>query len=310
MSSIPPPQTAVPSRPDPEPPSEVGDERADEPPWHAWTAPAAIAVGLVLGVLASIVVAGIGGAFGSSVSHPTPAVNLISDLVFDVAFVVTALYFAALYRRPPQPADFGYRRIPWTLGIGAFFGAGIGYFVVTAIYQSIVKLHGTDKLPQGLDVNNSTAALVGAAIFVCVIAPIAEEFFFRGFIFGALRRWHIHVAGRNVGTWVAAVLTGILFGLAHTGSASSQYLIPLGFLGFVLCLVRWKTRSLYPCMAIHSVNNSLALGYNQLHWNGGEIIGLMAGALLVISAITGPLAPRRASASATQPRLPSSPPAA
>jgi uncharacterized protein len=299
MSSLPPPQAAVTSQPERDPVPDAPDERADEPPWHVWTAPAAVAVGLVLGVLASVVVGGIGAAFGSSVSHPTPAVNLISDLMFDLAFVVTALYFAALYRRPPDPADFGYRKIRWMLGIAAFFAAGIGYFVVTAIYQSIVKLHGTDKLPQGLGVSSSTAALVGAAIFVCVVAPIAEEFFFRGFIFGALRRWHIHVAGRDIGTWVAAVLTGILFGLAHTGSAASQYLIPLGFLGFVLCLVRWKTRSLYPCMALHSVNNSLALGYNQLHWNGGEILGLMAGALLVIGAITVPLSRRRPIAAAT-----------
>jgi membrane protease YdiL (CAAX protease family) len=128
---------------------------------------------------------------------------------------------------------------------------------------------------------------------VCVIAPICEEFFFRGFIFGGLRRMRITIAGREVGTWVAAILTGILFGLAHTGSASSQYLIPLGFLGFVLCLVRWRTRSLYPCMALHSVNNSLALGVNQLHWSGLEILGLIAGALAVITTVTGPLSRRR-----------------
>jgi uncharacterized protein len=293
MSSVPPLLRVLPTPP-PEPPPDDRDDSSDEPPWHVWTAPAAVAVGLLLGVLGSILVAGIGAAFGSSVSNPTPAVNLISDLVFDLGFVVTALYFAMLYRRPPRPADFGYRRVSLKLGIGAFLAAGIGYYLVTAIYQSIVKLHGTDKLPTGLGISQSTAALVGAAIFVCVVAPIAEEFFFRGFIFGALRRWHIEIAGRNVGTWVAAILTGILFGLAHTGSASSQYLIPLGFLGFVLCLVRWKTRSLYPCMALHSVNNSLALGYNQLHWNAGEILGLMAGALLVVAAITGPLAPRPA----------------
>ena len=59
-------------------------------------------------------------------------------------------------------------------------------------------------------------------------------------------------------------MTGILFGLAHLGSAPSQYLVPLGFLGFVLCLVRWRTGSLYPCMALHSANNALALGVNQL----------------------------------------------
>ena len=74
--------------------------------------------------------------------------------------------------------------------------------------------------------------------------------------------------------------------------AAAQYLIPLGFLGFVLCIVRWKTRSLYPCMALHSVNNSIALGYNELHWNGGEILGLVAGSVAVIAAVTLPLASR------------------
>ena len=96
-----------------------------------------------------------------------------------------------------------------------------------------------------------------------------------GFIFGALRRWKIRFAGRDLGPWIAAIVTGILFGLAHTGSASPQYLIPLGFLGFVLCLVRWRTGSLYPCMALHSVNNALALGVNQLHWDALAILGLM-----------------------------------
>jgi hypothetical protein len=289
MSSVPPPQL-TPTEPVPASVPERRPDRSDEPPWPAWTAPAAVLVGLVVGVIGTVVVAGIGAAAGSS--ETTPAVTLIGDVVFDLGFVVTALYFAQLKGRP-RPADFGYRRVAWALGIGAFLAAGVGYYVVTAVYGALVNLHGTDKLPKDLGINTSTAALVGAAVFVCVIAPIAEEFFFRGFIFGALRRWHLKVAGHNIGTWLAAIETGILFGLAHTGSAAYQYLIPLGFLGFVLCLVRWRTRSLYPCMALHSVNNSLALGYNELHWNGGAIIGLMAGSLAVIAAVTLPLASDR-----------------
>jgi len=241
--------------------------------------------------MGSVVVAGIGAAAGTSTNHTTPAVSLISDVVFDAGFVITALYFASLRGRP-HAWEFGYRRISLALGISAFFVAGIGYYIVTAVYQSIVSLHGTDKLPESLGVGTSTAALVGAAIFVCVIAPIAEEFFFRGFIFGALRRWHVTVAGRDIGNWVAAVLTGILFGLAHTGSTNSEYLVPLGFLGFVLCLVRWKTRSLYPCMALHSVNNSLALGVNELHWSAGGIVGLIFGGVAVIAVATLPLSRR------------------
>jgi uncharacterized protein len=254
-----------------------------------WTAPVAVLTGLVVGVFGSVVVAGIGTAAGSSKN--SPAVNLVSDLVFDVGFVVTALYFASLTRRP-RPADFGYRRIAWSLGIGACLAGGIGYYIVTAVYQSLVNLHGTDKLPESLGVGSSTAALAGAAVFVCVVAPIAEEFFFRGFIFGALRRMHVVVAGRDLGTWIAAAITGILFGLAHTGSAAAQYLIPLGFLGFVLCIVRWRTGSLYPGMALHSANNALALGVSDLHWTAAEIVGLMLGSWAVIALVVGPIGAR------------------
>src|SRR5579884_2655226 len=201
------------------------------------------------------------------------------------------VYFASMRGRP-RPGDFGFRRPALKNAILGFILAGVGYYVVTAIYASVVKLHGSDKLPSELGVSKSTAALVAATVFVCVIAPMAEEFFFRGFIFGALRRWRVVVAGRNIGTWLAAIVTGILFGLAHTGSASSQYLVPLGFLGFVLCLLRWRTGSLYPCMALHSFNNSLALGVNQLHWNAAEILALVLGSALVIAAATIPLAGR------------------
>jgi membrane protease YdiL (CAAX protease family) len=282
--------TSEPTGPPAEPAPQRAHDRSDEPPWPAWTAPAAILVGLVVGLLGSVVVAGVGAAAGST--HTTPAVSLISDLVFDLAFVVTALYFASTTSRRLRPSDFGYRRIRVSIGIAAFVAAGAGYLIVTAIYQAIVKLHGSDKLPSNLGINTSTAALVGAAIFVCVVAPICEEFFFRGFIFGALRRWHVSVHGHQIGTWLAAIETGILFGLAHTGSAAAQYLIPLAFLGFVLCIVRWKTRSLYPCMALHSVNNSIALGYNELHWSGGAILGLVAGSIAVIAAVTLPLSKR------------------
>jgi uncharacterized protein len=286
MSSVPPPETA-PEVPLPSSPPEP----AQHPNWPLWTAPASLALGFGLGILASVMVDIVAAAGGSSVSHPTPAVSIVSDVVFDLGFVAAALYFAVL-RGPVGTAAFGFRWPGLRVTIKAVVSAGVGYFAVTAVYSSLVGLHGTDKLPSELGVGKSTAALVAAAVFVCAIAPIAEEFFFRGFLFGALRQMRIKVAGRELGTWVAAVITGILFGLAHTGSASPQYLIPLGFLGFVLCLVRWRTGSLYPCMALHCINNSLALGVNQLSWNGAEILGLTSASLLVIAAITAPLAGR------------------
>jgi membrane protease YdiL (CAAX protease family) len=123
---------------------------------------------------------------------------------------------------------------------------------------------------------------------------MAEEFFFRGFLFGVLRRMRVVVGGRELGPWLAAVIVGLLFGLAHYDSAQPQFLVPLGFLGFVLCVLRWKTGSLYPCMALHSINNCIALGVNELGWSFGEIVLLTAAALALIAAVTGPLSRRAA----------------
>ena len=288
MPSIPPPQVSSPD-PAPLPAPAREPDRSDEVPWPIWTVPAAFGLGLVVGVLTTAAVAGIGQAAGSG--NNTPAINIIGDVVFDLSFVGAAIWLAATTGRP-RPSDFGYRRIPPALAIGAFLAAGVSYYVLTALYQAIFDLHGTDKLPKGLGVGQSTAALIGAAAFVCVVAPVAEEFFFRGFIFGALRRWHLAVAGHDLGTWAAAVVTAILFGLVHAGSASPQYLVPLAIFGFVLCLVRWRTGSLYPCMALHSVNNSLALGITQLHWAAGGVVALAAGSVTLIGALTLPLADR------------------
>jgi len=290
VPSLPPTDAIAPSPSPPDAPSESLRER-DQVPWPLWTAPAGVVLGLALGLVGSIVVAVVAAIGGSTLAHPTPAVSILGDLLFDLGFVAAAIYLARVSSRP-RLADFGFRPVSPALAVGAVALAGIGYYLITAIYASLFRLHGSDKLPSELGVTKSTAALIAAAVFVCVIAPVCEEFFFRGFIFGALRRWRIGFAGRSLGPWIAAVITGILFGLAHTGSASPQYLLPLGFLGFVLCLLRWRTASLYPAMALHSINNSLALGLNELHWGAPAILGLMAGSIAVISALTGPLGAR------------------
>jgi membrane protease YdiL (CAAX protease family) len=274
----------VPSSPAaPRPPSA-----ADVPPWPAWTAPAGLALGFAIGGLATLFVEIIAQAGGASVKHPPPAVSIVGDVVFDLGFVAAALYLASL-RGFPGTAAFGFRRVGVWLGVRTVVIAAVSYYILTAVYSTVFALHGSDKLPSELGAEHSTAALVAASIFVCVIAPIAEEFFFRGFLFGALRQMRIPIAGRDIGTWVAAIITGILFGLAHLGSASLQYLIPLGFLGFVLCLIRWRTGSLYPCMALHGANNALALGVNQLNWNAIEIVGLVLASWALIAAIAGPI---------------------
>ncbi|HWE10514.1 MAG TPA: type II CAAX endopeptidase family protein [Solirubrobacteraceae bacterium] len=279
------------------PPAHPGEQPAapppndDRPPWPVWIAPAGLVLGFMLASIGTIVVDAIAHAGGSSLSNPSPAANIISDIVFDLCFVGAALWLTSRRGRP-RVADFGYRWVTPVTGIAAVVLGAIGYYGVTAIYAVVVKTNQTDKLPSDLGVTHSTAALVAASLFVCAIAPMAEEFFFRGFLFGTLRNLPLRIGRYDVASWVAAVVTGLLFGLAHLGSAPAVYLVPLAFLGFVLCLIRWRTRSLYPCMALHSANNALALGVNQLGWSVPEIGGLILASWLVIGVITGPLGAR------------------
>src|SRR5436305_2466840 len=189
MPSIPPPETH-PGVPEPAPAVDPGpvepERRPDEPPWPIWTAVAAIAAGFGLGIVVSVIVGIVAQASGSSITHPTAAVSLIGDFLFDVAFVVAALYFARLTNRI-RPGDFGFRSVRLRTAVTSVVAAGLSYYILTAVYASLLKLHGNEKLPKELGVSKSTAALVGATIFVCVVAPVAAEFFFRGFFFGALR---------------------------------------------------------------------------------------------------------------------------
>ena len=269
--------------------SDTAEQRPGPPYWLAL---AAIVTGFAAAqVLAVIAIA----VTGSSASHPSPAANNIANYLFDACFVAAALYFATVGRWMGR-TSFGYRRIPWRLGAKWFLAGGVTYYVVSLAYSAIFSLHGTDKLPSGLGLHHVGWAIVVAA-YVCVVAPMAEEFFFRGFLFGILRRMDIRLGSRQLGPWLAAVIVGILFGLAHFDSAQPEFLIPLGFLGFVLCVMRWKTGSLYPGMVLHSLNNSIAFGVNEhLGWSAAEVAILIVGSLAVIALVTGPLSTDRSAA--------------
>jgi membrane protease YdiL (CAAX protease family) len=82
------------------------------------------------------------------------------------------------------------------------------------------------------------------------VAPLCEEFFFRGFMFGVLRE-RIGVAG-------GALLTGLIFGGVHATGSPVETLGVLVVLGVLLCLLYWRTGSLLPCIALHALNNGIS----------------------------------------------------
>jgi hypothetical protein len=272
-SSVPPPSFGV------APELPAGIERPPPPerprwkPWTAWVALVAAFAGALMGAL---IVGIIGAAAGASLSDPTPAVNIGATIVQDVCFVAAAVLFAGMAGRP-LPAQFGLRRTPVRRALLGMVLAFAAFYLFTVIWVGIVGGNTDDsKLTDELGVDRSTAALIASAFLVSVVAPMAEEFFFRGFFYAALRNWK--------GVWPAAVVTGAVFGAIHIGSAEAPLLVPLAFFGFALCVLREKTGSLLPCIVLHCANNSLAFGVTQ-DWTW-QIPVLFVGALALI-ALTG-----------------------
>jgi uncharacterized protein len=192
--------------------------------------------------------------------------------VQDLGFIAAALFFAQLGGRRVAAWQFGLRPTRIGRALALVLAAGVGFIVFLALWS--LGVHTTrEKLLETLGTHESTLLLVLSAALTCVVAPISEEFLFRGFIFRALRNWR--------GTLPAALITGLLFGAVHTGSAPASDLVPLGVLGFLLCLVYRYTGSLYPCIALHSLNNSIAFASLE-EWSVGGGAALLVGALGVI----------------------------
>jgi membrane protease YdiL (CAAX protease family) len=210
--------------------------------------------------------------------------------VQDVAFVVASLFFAQLGGRALSAWQFGLRPARLGRAVTAPLLAGVAFLVFLTIWSTAVHA-GKEKLLETLGTRESTVLLVSSAALTCVLAPICEEFLFRGFIFSALRNWR--------GLWPAAIITGLMFGGVHAGSAPAADLVPLAVLGLLLCLVYSYTGSLYPCIALHALNNAIAFASLE-NWSVGEGALLVLGSLSLIAVVV--LALMRAGVIAPAPR--------
>jgi membrane protease YdiL (CAAX protease family) len=253
------------------------------PRWPVWAPFAAMALTVILAMLGALLIGGIVDVAGSNFSpdDPPPGVTIGGTYVQDLALIFSALFLANALGGRPTPRQFGLRET--RLGPAALRVAGVwvAFFVFSGLWALALNIDQEDDLPQELGADESTTALVAVAILVCVLAPIAEEFFFRGFCFTALRR-RIGLAG-------GAIVTGAVFGAIHLGSSDPEFIVPLAVFGLLLCLLYAWTRSLLPCIVLHALNNSLALGVTQ-DWPAPAVVLLMLGSAGTVLAITIPIA--------------------
>jgi membrane protease YdiL (CAAX protease family) len=253
MTSVPAdgPHPAPPEHP--ERPGQVGAI----PPWPAWTAPAALFAGFGGALVAGLFISLIGAIFGASLKNPPPAVSIASVIAQDICLIGAAILFARIVA-PPRPEAFGLRPAPLRRSVAYVVGGYVVFILASYLWLSIIgQPDAKDTITEDLGAKDSTVALIFVTFVVTVCAPLAEEFFFRGYFFGALR---------SHGFWFAAGFTGLVFGVVHVFGSPIAFIVPLALLGVALCFIREKTGSLYPGIALHCINNSVAMSSSE-HWS-------------------------------------------
>jgi len=178
----------------------------------------------------------------------TMPVALGLSVLVEVAFLGSALWFGA--RRYGRGWDvLGFRRPlrNWWAPIAVLFGA----YLVLGAYVAIVKLAGLgDLVPESTlpeDVYDNAFTLPLAGVLALLAAPVAEETFFRGFLFPGLRnRW---------GTMRAALASSLFFAVVHFNVGS---IIPFTIIGMLLVWAYVASGSLWMSIAAHFAFNAMS----------------------------------------------------
>lgn len=95
--------------------------------------------------------------------------------------------------------------------------------------------------------------LLLAFITLVILAPVAEEALFRGYLFGKLRRLSPF--------WVATLMTGVVFAVLHLpGDGALQWNVAIDVfaLSVILSALREKTGSIWAGVLLHMLKNGIA----------------------------------------------------
>ncbi|MFP4445443.1 MAG: CPBP family intramembrane glutamic endopeptidase [Desulfosudaceae bacterium] len=121
------------------------------------------------------------------------------------------------------------------------------------VFGGVVAIVGTVLLAAGISpVSFFRLHLFGGAktmavYFVTgtVVAPFAEELFFRGLLYGFFRRW---------GVVLAVILTTVVFALLHLAALTLPVTQVIG--GIIFCLAYEKEKNLWTPYLIHALGNA------------------------------------------------------
>lgn len=183
---------------------------------------------------------------------------LLHTALTDIAAVLCIMYFAkTVYKTDIRVLGLRAKGLWEDIRCGlAAYAAVLPLFLMLLVgLITVAYWFGYEPPPHPLievlvEEENHPSLIVFSAVLACVIGPIVEEIFFRGFCYPILKkRW---------GGWIAMLASSAVFAAVHN---SGFAFTPVFLLGMVLAYVYDRRGSLIASCTLHIAHNSLFLGY-------------------------------------------------
>lgn len=227
------------------------EERVTGAPWRAPDIVLALVTGLLGSMMVLFVLFVLVAALPLEIELSTSEQLAVFGSIIYASILVSAWYFA-LKRNGASFSDAGFNPV----GAGPvllMFLVVVPMMILSGIAVQLSRFLFGDVPTTQEQVLGSEATLTSSDYLLLllvgvVVAPIVEEFLFRGLIYRYLR-------GRKSVAY-AVVLSAIIFAVAHF----IPTLVPALFvLGITLALVAQRYDSIYPAMMLHALNNAIGL---------------------------------------------------
>lgn len=176
------------------------------------------------------------------------------------AFLFVAALLVGAYPAGPRVSQaLGLRPThPLAVPLGFVIGALVQFPAerISGWIDLLAPLSAEDKAARAeLFLAETPADAAALVLVLCLLVPFAEEAFFRGAVYGALRR-------AKASQWLAGSVVGFGFTFCHM---NVRLLLPIALVALVLGVLRSATGSLYPALFAH------------VAFNGVTVVGQLAG---------------------------------
>lgn len=197
---------------------------------------------------------------------------MFSTIVQLVLYILaTALVIGVplwLFKQKTTLKELGLNDLVSWLDIGMAIPAYVAYMIINVfVMMAVTKLPFIDptqaqQLPFERSFFFTQVQYVMIFLTIVVLAPLAEEVLFRGYLFGKIRKL--------APFWLSAIMASLTFGLAHLWAGPGtalQWLVAIDtfVLSLVLCLLREHTGAIWAGVLVHAIKNGIAFYFVYLN---------------------------------------------